>query len=385
MKTVKEIRMAIEGRLRRTWHLDVAGERTSWPFDVPFGQVESATLVSEFPLLQEQVREIREWANCHRLEVSDGNRRVHGTTQSLPTSVTVPNLHTAAAICGTEWTQRVTRGERRASALRVRYPDCDRIAWVARSVDGYTELDFELLLTVTDWFMTNTAEGLTPRQVPVPGVHTKWLNTHRQVIETLIGGSLGLAPRHPARIHFSYLDPDHLLAGGRRFESATVGDTMDPAYKPDVVVITENKDTAIHFLPTAGGIAVEGCGYGGTTIAAFNWIVTAATLVYWGDLDTAGFEILDGYRGDGVPVASILMDIDTYRAYGAWGTFHHPNGQLIAAAVPKPLPNLTDTERAAYHAVCNPVDGLPPRIEQERIPLSVAHEALLTAVRFRRP
>jgi hypothetical protein len=385
VKTIDDIRHALEGRLRRVWHMEAAHESTSWPIDVPLGSIASDTLASEFPKVLTQVSELRDWASARGLHVIDGNRRVHGTTQPLPTHVRIPNVQVAAAVCGSGWPERVARGERRASALRERHPACDRIASVVRSIDGYSDLDFELLVKVTDWFTTNRAEGLTPRQVPIPGVHAKWLNTHRQVIETLIDRSLGLVAAHPGRIHFTYLDPDHLLAGGRRFDSATVGDSMDPAYKPDVVVITENKDTAIHFPPTPRGVAIEGCGYGGATVAGFTWIVTAAYLLYWGDLDAAGFEILDGYRGAGVPVVSMLMDTATYRAYAPWGTLRHPNGQLIGATEPKPAPHLTDSERAAYHAVCNPIDGMPPRIEQERIPIDMAHGTVLRAISGRLP
>jgi hypothetical protein len=262
--------------------------------------------------------------------------------------------------------------KRQATALRSSQPGCAQIAWVLRSIDGYTDLDFELLLTVADWFTTNTAGGLTPRQVPIPGVHAKWLNTHGPAVEALTATPLRLAPRHPARIHFAYLDPNYLASGRRRFDSAAVGDTMHPAYKPDIVVITENKDTAIHFPQTPGGVAIEGCGYGAAVVAAFNWIVSAPTLVYWGDIDAAGFEILDCYRRDGVPAVSILKDIHWYSTYAPWGTFHHPNGEPIGTTDRKPLPNLTESERSAYHAVCDPVAGLPPRVEQERIPLQVA-------------
>lgn len=385
MKTVDDIRNAVERRLDRTWHADAAGEEASWPCDIPLGHVPAAKLATEFARIQQQVRAVRDWSASHGLSVRDGNRRVHGTTQPLPTHVTVPDLHAAAAVCGPQWAERVARGAARAAALRAQHPGCGRVAAVTRSVDNYTDLDFELLLTVAGWFRTNTAAGLTPRQVPIAGVHAKWLNTHRPVIESLIGGLLGLAPRHPARILFTYLDPNHLAAGGRRFDSATVGDTMAPLYRPDVVVITENKDTAIHFPSTPNGIAVEGVGFGGATVAAFNWIVTAPTIVYWGDLDAAGFEILDGYRRDGVTAVSILMDLPTYHAYAPWGTFRHPNGQFIETAEPKQLSNLTPTERAAYHALCQPVHGLPPRIEQERIPLQVAREALLVAIYARQP
>lgn len=382
MKTTGEICSVIERRLRRTWHLDVAGDEVSWPFDVSLGHVPSATLSSEFAILQQGVRDVRDWVSSNGLGVRDGNRRVLGTTQPLPTHVTVPDLQTAAAICGPEWTARIVRGGHRMVVLRNRHPGCNRIAWVVRSSDSYTDLEFDLLLTVADWFRTNTAYGLTPRQVPIPGVHAKWLNTHRPVLESLTGTILDLVARHPARIHLTYLDPDHLAAGGRRFDSATVGDAMDPAYKPDVIVITENKDTAIHFPLTAGGIAIEGDGYGGAVVATFDWVVSAPVVVYWGDLDAAGFEILDGYRRDGVPAVSILMDIDTYRTYAPWGTFHHPNGQPIGTTDPKPLPNLSEAERSAYLAVCQPAGELPPRVEQERIPLHLAHEALLAAIRL---
>jgi hypothetical protein len=380
VKTPNEIRSLIDRRLQRTWHLDVTGDDASWPYEIGIGQVPSALLSREFAILQHQVREIRDWATSHGLEIRETNRRVHGTTQSLPTHVTVPDLKTAATICGAECPAKIARGYQRAAALRRQHPDCERIAWVVRSADSYTDLDFELLLAVAAWFTTNTADGLTPRQVPIPGVHAKWLNTHGPLVEALTAKPLRLAVRHPSRIHFTYLDPHHLAAGTRRFDSAVVGDTMDPLYKPDVVVITENKDTAIHFPPTAAAIAIEGCGFGGAVVAAFPWVLNAATIVYWGDIDAAGFEILDGYRRDGVPAESILMDLDTYHTYSPWGTFYQPNGQPIGSTQPKPLPHLTEPERSAYLSVCTPIDGLPPRVEQERIPLPIAHDALVEAV-----
>lgn len=382
MKTVNEIQKVVEQRLRKLWHLDVAGEETIWPHDISLGKVSSAALTVQFASFQRQVYDLRQWATARGAIIRESSRRVHGTSQPVPTHVTIPDIDTAAAICGKPWITKIDRGRHRAAILRTGHADCERIANVLRSVGDYTDLDFDLLLTVTDWFKTNIADGLTPRQVPIPGVHAKWLNSHGPVIEMIIGTPLGLMPRHPARIHFTYLDPDHLHSGGRRFDSATVGDTMRPAYEPEVVIITENKDTAIHFPSISGGIAIEGEGYGGSTIAAFDWITEAPTLVYWGDLDTAGFEILDGYRRDGVAVVSILMSIDTYRSYARWGTFHYPNGQPIGTTEPKALLNLTETERAAYHAVCNPVGELPPRVEQERIPLRIAHNEL-NAIRQR--
>ena len=170
---------------------------------------------------------------------------------------------------------------------------------------------------------TSLARGLTPRQVPIPGVHAKWLQAHRAAVLALTGlDDLGLLANHPARIHFTYLDPDHRADGRRLHDSATVGDTFTPAYQPEVVVISENKDTAIHFPELAGGLIVEGVGRGGRTVASFPWIREAPLVVYWGDMDRDGYEILNGYRIE-KPLSSGGFSI-VYLAYDETGTPSEP-------------------------------------------------------------
>jgi len=160
-------------------------------------------------------------------------------------------------------------------------------------------------------------------------------------------------------------------------DSATVGDAFTPAYVPAVVVISENKDTAIHFLPLAGGISVEGVGKGCKTVAAFPWIRDAPLVVYWGDIDRDGYEILDGYRVDfDRDINSILMDPETYDAYEQFGTDHDKYGNAIAAGSPKPVTRLHDDERAVYLRVLDDQRTGHRRLEQERIPLSRALEAV---------
>lgn len=377
MKTVADLEATIERRLEERWHRDIGGTDANWPYRVDLGQPTSAELEADFSVWSRRTLAIRDWAARNGVAVGSRDRRVHGTTQPLPITVTVPNLASAAAICGTEWIHRVVRNEVRIGELSERFPICTDYPKALRLADSYSDLDFGLLVDVANWFEHNDAVGMTPRQVPVPGVHSKWLNTHGLAVETLIGRALNLARRHPARIHFTYLDPDHLTGGGRRHDSASVGDTMTPAYTPDVVIIVENKDTSIHFPALPGGIAVEGEGSGGSTVAAFDWIAEAPSLYYWGDIDADGFEILAGYRRDGLAVTSILMNSETYETYAAWGTNTLPNGERIRRRAPKTLPDLTREERDAYHAVCQPSDSLPLRVEQERIPLEVAAASVL--------
>ena len=196
----------------------------------------------------------------------------------MPTHVTIPDAAAAAELCGMTWVNRLDRGRVRAAALGLRFPDLVDLARVVRDVDGYTQVDFDLLCVTAEWFRQHSAAGLTPRQVPIPGLHAKWLNTRRATVATLAGlSALDLLPRHPARAYFTYLDSGHRAAGRRWHDSVTAGDPMMPAYLPSVVVISENKDTALHFPALDAGISVEGMGHGGATAASVPWCESART------------------------------------------------------------------------------------------------------------
>lgn len=376
MKSVGDVISKIRKRLADTWHLDVSGASNSWPFDVPLGKVPSAEIAIRFSEIQRDAAQLHRWAASCGAGIREQARRVGGTTQQVPTHVGVHNIDIAAEICGQDWKRRIERGRSRASAIAAEDIDPMSAAGVIRGFDSYSNVDFELLLTAARWFRHHDADGLTPRQVPIPGLHAKWLNTNQRHVEALAGQPLRLAGRHPARLHFTYLDAEHLAAGGRRYDVATVGDPAKLPYTPRVVLITENKDTAMHFPPTPLAVAVEGEGRGGGLAASFEWITNAEIVVYWGDIDADGFEILAEYRRAGVPARSMLMDLDTYHRYAIWGTYLWPNGTEIGCREPRNLDELTDAERAAHLAVCQPAAGMPPRLEQERIPLADAHRAL---------
>ena len=247
------------------------------------------------------------------------------------------------------------------------------------AAESSTDIDFDLLLTVAEWLLadpTRIQRGITPRQVPIPGVHAKWLQQNQAQILSLTGlGDLGLLPRHSARIHFSYLDRDYRRTGGRIHDSATVGDHFEPAYHPRGHHQREQGHR--HPLPRiAGGISVEGAGFGGKTAAAFPWLISAPHLIYWGDIDAHGFEILNGYREDGVPAASILMDLITYETYEPLGTNADAKGNPIEPGPTKPLSTLTHAEFGLYARLRSTNHHRHRRLEQERIPLADAASAV---------
>ena len=384
MKTPAQARGDIARRISTTWHTDLAGTSTSWPHTFPLGRPAKGELETDFAGFHRRVVDWQDWAARSRVTLVHTTRRVHGTSQRIPTHFTIPTLDAAASLAGPDWVARLARARNRQPHLASRMANTETLAKLVRRIDSYSDIDFSILLTVADWFASTPAHqrsGLTPRQLPIPGVHAKWLNTHQCDILALTGlDTLGLLPPHPPRIHFTYLDPQHRDRGGRWHDSATAGDGFAPAYTPTVVLISENKDTAICFPTIPGGIAVEGEGFGGKAAAQFSWLTSAPHLYYWGDIDTHGYEILNGWRRDGVPVTSLLMDPVTYDTYEGFGTNTSKDNKPLTGCGPKKLTHLTSHEEDVYQQLCDPAWARHRRIEQERIPLADAAEALLAAL-----
>jgi hypothetical protein len=210
------------------------------------------------------------------------------------------------------------------------------------------------------------------------GFHAKWLDVagHRQMVCVLAGlESLELKER-PRLVRFRYLDPAYLSTGARTHDAWLEGDTCVLPYRPRVVVICENRDTALWFPAVEGGIAVQGDGMAGTaTLMGVDWIAGAERVLYWGDIDVHGFQILAAYRERGLDVRSILMDAATYQAFERFGTMVDKHGRLLQPKPDaQPLPGLTADENALYLRLCSPDHMGPRRIEQERIPLDLALE-----------
>ena len=381
MKNPDRVLADVRRRIDNTWAANAVGEPEGWPHRFPIGTPQKTDLESGWEAAFALILAWRDWARDRPVKLLTERRKVHTTVQDVPSHVEIASIDAAAAVAGAPWPATLERGRRRAAVLAARFPGIVKPARIVSATADYTDTDFHLLLSAADWFSRNDATGLTPRQVPVPGLHAKWLNSHHKQILAILGReTLGLLPPHPPRVHLTYLDPEHLAAGSRRHDCVTVGDAFSPAYTPWIVLISENKDTAIHFPPLPGAIAVEGDGFGGKAAADLPWITSAGHLLYWGDIDAAAFEILNGFRADGVPAASILMDAATYEHYEQFGTNTDRKNRPLLPGEPKTLTHLTKAEDALYRRLLSADHRGHRRIEQERIPLDVAVRAVVSAV-----
>ena len=112
-------------------------------------------------------------------------------------------------------------------------------------------------------------------------------------------------------------------------------------------------------------------------LARIPWIRACPNVVYWGDLDAHGLAILALLRSTGIPAESILLDEATLQRYAPYASPTYADGSPLPQGVPRPTPYLSDDERRLLQRITDSAWNGPRRIEQERIPLQVAHEELL--------
>jgi len=125
------------------------------------------------------------------------------------------------------------------------------------------------------------------------------------------------------------------------------------------VIIVENKInlyTTLTLPNQENTIAIFGKGFQVSNIKNIEWL-KEVEILYWGDLDAQGFEILSQVRGYFPNTQSILMDEFTFDKF-----FENDLGTISKVTTKL---NLTDPELAIY----NKVKENNWRLEQEKIPL----------------
>ena len=233
------------------------------------------------------------------------------------------------------------------------------------------------IIKVCHYFIDNPKPDRYIRELPIE-VHTKFIEQNNQIISELLDVLISehtnkLEKQFEKRFNLKYseslvrfkvLDPeistayfsglDDLSIPVRQFEKLRL-----PLRK---VLIVENKTTLYTTLTLPmmkGTIAIFGSGYNVYNLKNVNWF-SNVDLVYWGDIDVQGFEILSQFREYHPNTKSVLMDKNTFDTYfeGDLGTITN-----------MPLPcNLSDSELSLYELL--KVNNW--RLEQEKIPFEYA-------------
>lgn len=239
---------------------------------------------------------------------------------------------------------------------------------------GVTVADLHLAAEVLAWFEAHPASHVLPRAVAVEGVHTKWLEQNRVLVETLLAArrgeidlaDLGLAePEGRVRLRL----PTGQGPGGLS-DVEVVFSELPGIPVPQAVIMVENLESFLALPVPAGVVLAWGAGYRATDIVREPFFA-AAPLIYWGDLDADGYGILDGVRAAVPDAASVLMDRATVQRWRHLGV---PDRDYR----PRVYARLTEAELAGLETL---IEAGHLRIEQERIRFDVAVAAVEGAVR----
>jgi len=249
-----------------------------------------------------------------------------------------------------------------------------------RVLADYDDANFHRITGMLSWILANPNSGLYPRQIPVAGVDSKWLESHKGLVCELVSAIqktnerdffkvCGLKPP-PQLIHMRILDPEiRNRFGGLGDICAPWEDTANLDIKPAHVFIVENLQTGLAFEDLAGSVVIMALGYNLDVLGRIPWL-HHARCVYWGDIDTHGFAILNRARTYLPYLESALMDKQTFFAHrDLWV-------QEKEQSASSELSLLTNEEQEIFLSLKNNVWGQQIRLEQERICLDAAWEAI---------
>jgi hypothetical protein len=363
-------------QLQKLWRRGrLLGDSTLFPLRLPLRTPAAGDLGARFDRARDWVQN---WAQEEAqekltLEWREINSRDIGRNR-LPAAVLFETRDSALAFIGKRREGRKFDGLRR-QILGV-FPQLG--SWVEQRPIQALELEahWPRLLAVVGWLRDHPRPGVYIRQLELPGVDTKFVESHKKVLMELLDrvldtgqineharGVAGFESRYgfrakPAQIRFRLLDPELYLHGLGDLQ-VPVADFARLDLPIERVFITENDINGLAFPAYPSALVIFGLGYGLDSLKDAPWLADLP-LHYWGDIDTHGFAMLDQLRGYFPQVQAMLMDRGTLLAHEAlWGSEARPTH--------KRLPHLNAEESALYEDLC--LDRIAPalRLEQERI------------------
>ena len=242
------------------------------------------------------------------------------------------------------------------------------------------QAEWTSLTEVALWIHAHAGQEMYLRQVDVAGVDTKFIEGHRTILAALLDRQLPDERIDPAcppadfigRYRFrrkpSYVR-FRLLHAGTGFSEMSVRVPEFAALPPDeqTVFIVENETTYLAFPLIEDAIVIFGEGYGAGRLAPLRWLADK-NLVYWGDIDTHGFAILNRLRRTFGHARSMLMDQKTLLA-------HENQWVLEPGPTIEHLELLHPEEARLYTALVEDSFGPSVRLEQERISFAAIVQA----------
>jgi hypothetical protein len=243
------------------------------------------------------------------------------------------------------------------------------------------ESDWPKLLQVLTWMRERSAQRIYIRQIDLPGIDTKFVESHISILPELFDAVMDESTgerridaadfhtrfgflREPTRIRFRILDSTIKFADLPNLPDVELDADSFAALRLPLqrVFVTENKTNFLSFPEFEKSIVVFGAGYGMAAFGSASWI-HGLPLYYWGDIDTHGFAILNQLRSVFPHAQSFLMDRETlFDHQGSW--------TMELTPFKRPLDLLTHQEMVLFSELQAGIPRPRIRLEQEKVMFS---------------
>lgn len=376
------------GRLLKEWLIGAE----HWPLALACGTPGAAQLLDRYGEVQAWIARLESESRegrAYRIEYAERRLQKLGL-QRLPTCIWIDNREQALALIGKtpafeQFTDVVTQ--------TASHPALHE--WLARKpllALSYAQ-DWPRLLKLCEWLQSQPRPSVYLRQIDLPGIDTKFIETRTGILSELfdvvlpiaaVDGSALPSPRHRFAHRYGFLHEQppirlrlldrQIIAHYRGMSDITLQldefQRLDPPCK--LVFVTENKTNGLAFPSVCNALVVFGLGYGVDALKDVAWLQDKQ-LIYWGDIDTHGYHMLSRLRSYWPHTRSLLMseyDLKT------WAELAVPEpADTINLQMPG---NLLASETAAFAALRSYHHGIGLRIEQERLPYLALQQALLS-------
>ena len=386
MKLPEDVRQFLARRFQskhREWLVGDAGE-DQWPLEVPLGIPTEQAALRQVDGVRAWVSAWQGWQGVGSLSWCERRWKALGV-QRLPEKLALSGPEDVAI-----WIGESARWERAQShyrTLTARWPVlAQQLPRYFDVLADYGDADFRRLAEMLDWIANHPQSDLYPRQLPVSGLDSKWLDGRKGLLTDLVAAiqkdssseldfyqRCGLrAP--PLLVRMRVLDQAlRARVGGVGDITAPVEELAGLNLPVSHVFIVENLQTGLAMSDMPGAVVFMRLGYNVDVLARFPWLA-CAKCIYWGDLDTHGFAILHRARSYIPALQSVLMDEDTllqHKALWVDESAQHPATEL---------PLLTEQEQQLYRDLKQQRWGQNVRLEQERIDWATAWSVLQRAL-----
>ena len=230
------------------------------------------------------------------------------------------------------------------------------------------------VLKVCIYFKDNPKPQLYIRELPIQ-VDTKFIERNKGIIKELLDIIIAKSvnpdeTRFETRFNLRHDEPvvrfrvldktlSQALFSGIDDMSIPISKFRETEIPVETVYIVENKMNMLTFPPIHKSIVVWGHGFGVDLLKDVMWL-RSKKILYWGDLDVHGFQILSELRSHFSQVESFLMDRETFNRFYEDGIGAETNVEKVLLLTPEEK-EMFDFLRGGNY-----------RLEQEKIPFEYA-------------